>query len=337
MKLFFAPYSREFKEPFFYGDKSISRREGICLRFESAAGTLYSEASPLPGHSRDSIEEVVAVLKKLTHEYCAAIVADEDDTADHFPPSLAFGIEALRAQRKLAELGGKPLRTNALVPWLGIKKSLELIWEKKAAGFATIKLKLMDNNAGEMLELLSSVEGKGIQIRLDANRSLQEGTLRTFFQGLEKFSPVLIDYLEEPFAHWRHPMLEKSPVALAADECAADPRFWRAILGQKTGPTVFVLKPTVSGGLFSLAEKAVELKEAGKRIVFSSALECEPGRRGLLSYLSLTGNLPPAGVSTGFLFRENFLEDRAHWEEIPGPNDSELRWLNGLAWEPLPR
>jgi o-succinylbenzoate synthase len=332
----YAPFERALALPFLYGNQEIKTRSGICLRFEGEGGTFFSEASPLPGHSRENTAEVLAALLKLNSEYCSAIVTDDDDPADFFPPSLTFALESLRALRACKNKGGLAVRSNALVPSGGMDAMLERIWALKAEGFSTVKLKVLEGKTNDMLSLLAAIEGKGIQVRLDANRALSEGSLKSFFAGLEKFSPALIDYLEEPFAHWRHPLLERSPVALAADECAADPRFWPAILNQKTGPSVFVLKPTVSGGLYSLTEKALTLKEAGKRVVYTSALEAEPGRRALIAYLSSAELTATAGLATGFLFRENYLPDRPSWETVPDPSAAELSWLNDLPWVRVP-
>lgn len=336
MKLHFALYRRNLAVPFRYGEKEVSTRDGICLRLETPDGDFYSEASPLAGHSRETLLEVAQAINALGTNTCCDLAMGETEADDETPPSLLFALEGLRAQILWKLSGGKPVRSNALIPWKGVSATLEEVWEKKAEGYSVVKLKVLEGHTNEMLELLTTLEGKGIQVRLDANRSLHEGTLKTFFAGLEKLSPTLVDYLEEPFSHWRHPLLERAPVPLAADECAADPRFWRALLATKNGPSVFILKPTVNGGLFSLASKAKELQANGKRIVYTSALEAEPGRRALISFLSLEGISSTAGLSTGFLYKENYMADLALRDSVPEPGVDELTWLQRLPWQKVP-
>jgi hypothetical protein len=121
---------------------------------------------------------------------------------------------------------------------------------------------------------------------------------------------------------------------LAADECAADPRFWRALLPSPA--SVFVLKPTIGGGLASLAEKARMLEEAGKKVVYTSTFEAEPGRRALVAFLLSLASPNVAGIATGFLFEESFMEDRPLWEKIPAISPRELTWLENLPWKKSP-
>lgn len=329
MKISHARYRRPLKEPFRYGEKILAEREGLVLRLDSPGGLLYSEASPLPGSSREQLDQIESLLRIASAFTLYEAVLDDAPVAAELPPALRFALEGFAAQ-------GSPtlgkVESNALVAWAGAEKTLAEIQAKKAAGFRTIKLKVFEDSVAEQLELMAAAQG--VSFRLDGNRALSEGAVAALFRGFEKIGPERVEYIEEPLSHWRNPLLSRSPVALAADECAADPRFWKAILGSPA--SVFVLKPTVAGGLFSLAEKARLLEEAGKKVVYTSTFEAEPGRRALVSFLLSLKAKNMAGVSTGFLFAESFLADQPIWEKKPALSSAESNWLENLPWRDGP-
>lgn len=329
MKISYARYSRPLKAPFRYGEKSLAERDGLILKLDSPGGVLYSEASPLPGSSREQLDQIEKLLEIASALTLYEAVLDDAPVSADLPPALRFALEGLASQ-------GSPtlgkVESNALVPWAGAEKTLADIEAKKAGGFRTIKLKIFEESVEEQLELMGAVSG--VNFRLDGNRALTEGAVAKLFKGLEKIGPERVEYIEEPLSHWRNPALERSPVALAADECAADPRFWKAILNSPA--SVFVLKPTVAGGLFSLAKKARLLEEAGKKVVYTSTFEAEPGRRALISFLLSLKAKNMAGVATGFLFAESFLADQPVWEKKPALSPVESNWLENLRWRESP-
>lgn len=332
MKISYARYRRAFASPFTYGDKTLTEREGFVLRVESPAGEIFSEAAPLPGHSRENAARVEAELAQLGHEAAIEAILSEPPVLS---PSLTFALEGVQAQIfVLAGEGKHGVESNALVPWTGTESTLAGIEKKKAAGYKTVKLKVSAVAAPELLGLIGALKNS-VKLRLDANRAWSEENLATFFAGLESGGAESIDYFEEPLAQWRSPLLRRSPVALAADECAADPRFWRALTANEGAPSVFVLKPTVSGGLFSLADKAKALTNEGKRVVYTSAMEAEPGRRAIISFLAVMGSAEAAGLATGSLFAENFLPDAPEFPRVPPVSEKEKAWLRTLAWRDL--
>jgi hypothetical protein len=92
------------------------------------------------------------------------------------------------------------------------------------------------------------------------------------------------------------------------------------------------VKPAIYGGLLSLEPLVKEIESAGTQVVFTSSLECEPGRRALIAFLGLRER-EAAGISVGFLFEKNFLPDSPRWSELPATSAEELAWLNGLEWK----
>lgn len=311
----FAPFSRPFAQAFRYGERQVAARKGFLLRKLQNGLPVYAEASPLPGHSRESLEEVERALK--------------NGLRGQLPPSLRFALDSFSV---LA--GSHPVRSNALLPADGdARTQLEAF---RAKGYTHVKLKLFADRWREQLEVLK--EFPALYFRLDANLAFTPSALLELVSFLEKNSSLLerIDYLEEPYrGFWQSEEFQNAPLAFASDESGASPEAIRQLLEAPQAPSVFIIKPSVLGGLASIEPLVAHLKSAGKRAVFTSALETEIGRRALLAYLSGSAQ-EVAGLSTGFLFQENFLPDQACWEKTPSIGEQERQALAALPWESLP-
>lgn len=318
----FAPFSRPLLTPFVYGHHSLANRHGFLLRLVTPEGTFYSEASPLPGHSTDTIAEVEKVLRERSSQ---EILHGEAE----LPASLRFAVDALEAQGKA---GTYPVRSNALLRWSGLADARMQLLKLASAGYTHYKLKISAKNWEEQLALLE--EFPKFVFRLDANLGLSAPILERLLKELQSRGLAShVDYIEEPFAGvWSSDTFRDCAVALAADESAATSEAAFTLLKAANPPSVLIVKPTVMGGLASLAPVLKAFRAAGKRFVFTSAIETEVGRRSILAFLSQTPQ-EVAGLSTGSLFRENFLPDQALWTKIPSPGTAELAMLESLDWK----
>lgn len=315
-KLRYARYHRDLSEGFPYGDKMLFDREGIVLEGTIGGRTFYAEASPLPGHSAESLEDVLAALalpkveaKKIT-----------------LPPSLRLGLAGLRAQAEAPAKFRRPLLSNALLAWHGVEATRSAYARALKAGYRTFKLKIQPARIEEQLRFLTEIGQEaveqGAQMRLDANASFRPAEASRLFAGLKLLPTNFVEYVEEPLlkSDWDHAALAQSPVALAADESAARDSTWEA----EEAPTVAILKPMVRGSLEAVP---------GRRAVYTTTHEAEPGRRALIALLGAANLSETMGLSTGFLFRENFLPDQAQWEGVPPVSPEERAWLDSLEWK----
>lgn len=326
-ELWFAPFSRPLRAPFSYGNRTVGVREGFVLRKSVAGEFLYAEASPLPGHSIDTLAAVEQALRRAS---AAQLLVNSPDQKD-LPPSLRFALESLEPLRP----GKFPVRANALLPWEGIEKARARLEQIESAGFTHCKVKLSAQNLEFQLSLLE--EFPRIRFRLDANLQLSAETLDRLIRLLGARGLLSqVDYLEEPFCGvWEMSSFRDSPLPLAADESSPGPAQALELLEAANAPSVYIVKPTVAGGLLSLNPFFGKLKAAGKRVVITSALEMEPGRRAILTLLSQNQS-EVSGLATGHLFRENFLVDLPLWSEIPAPSQKEAKFLGSLAWAKVP-
>lgn len=308
----------------------------MLLRRHGSDGTVHcAEASPLPGHSSDRLEEVVQAAEHLSSAAFEECLQDPAAARD-LPAALRYAVESISELTKGAR-GFLPVRSNGLAPWSAgttparIRSLLE-------SGYDVVKLKVNDEALASLPAMLGSMPGGSWKLRLDGNRSLSVPVLAAFFGDLMSRDLLSrIDYLEEPLASgWAHPLLRESPVALACDESAPTPTAALELLEQRHAPQVFVLKPTVMGGLASLSNLQAQLQRAGRRTVFTTSLETEPGRRALIAYLSRTGGQEAHGLGTGFLLERNFLPDLPRYEAVPPVNAEEQKLWQALDWRGCP-
>jgi O-succinylbenzoate synthase len=282
---------------------------------------LYAEASPLPGHSSDSLETVIEAMDNLS----------APSHAGRLPPALRFALDSFSLALRPAE-HFNPVGSNALLAWQGMKATSESLARAAHAGYSVFKLKLYPENARELPEFLREQRHPGRKFRLDANRSLNQDEAADFLAQIARLGLTdAVDYIEEPYSgFWDAPVPASVPIA--ADESLDSAESIFRLLDSPHSPAAFVLKPTVLGSLTELGEIMTELRSAGKRAVVTSTFESEVGRRSLIQFLAGQTNEETHGISTGFLFRENFLPDQAEFASLPAPAPAESAWLSSLVW-----
>jgi O-succinylbenzoate synthase len=96
---------------------------------------------------------------------------------------------------------------------------------------------------------------------------------------------------------------------------------------------VYVLKPSILGGLKNTRHVVGKILVAGKKYTLTSALETEVGRREIVRIASLLPSTPLAlGLATGDLFSDNYVPDAPELSYSAIPVGLQL-WLNSLKWK----
>ncbi|MFM8983128.1 MAG: enolase C-terminal domain-like protein, partial [Spartobacteria bacterium] len=197
-------------------------REGMLLR----DGERWGDAAPLPGWSRETLDDVRSCL---------------DRRAELVPASLRCALEAL-------EQDWTPLRNEVPLNALLDGNETQILAGALRAfreGCRCLKIKTSGVDLARLPDLLSDITretGCECQLRLDPNRAWSfDETLRL----AEKLSHFPIEYLEEPLADSsRLPeLIQRSACPIALDETLReiDP----AGLWQFQGAAALVLKPTL--------------------------------------------------------------------------------------------
>lgn len=261
-------------------------RRSVLVTIEDASGQRgQGEAAPLPGVSRESLDDVISALRALEGSF-------EPSELDvrNLPPSLRFAIEAalldLRAGERPAYAA---LVDDVSVPRVPEQIELQVLLDDLdtarahsedafAGGARTFKVKIgREGRATDESALLDHLRalGRDVVIRADANGHLAD---------VDVLGPALAraraEYVEDPrasldaLARW-----VGVPVALDAP-VADDP--WRALAeARHQGANVVVLKPTLIGGIDETLRLAARARSRGLKVVLSHTLEGPVGLAAL--------------------------------------------------------
>lgn len=250
-------------------------REGILLR----QGERWGDAAPLPGWSRETLEEV----RRCVH-----------GSEDFVPPSLRCAREAL-------EEDWVPLRKevplNALLDG-SANEILAAAVRAYRAGCRCLKIKTSCVDSVGLADLVADItrETEGLcQLRLDPNRSWSfEETLR-IAESLQDFP---IEYFEEPLAeaHLLPELIARSACRIALDETLRE--ISPAGLVKFQGAAALVLKPMLIGGFEHCRQFAREGDRLGMTSVVSASYESGVGIHALGRFAASLPLISAAGLDT---------------------------------------
>lgn len=313
-------YRLPFKKPFSTGIGTFEYREGIILQFEKDNIVAYGEIAPLPGFSRESIDQVLPVLK-LNKSHIEKSIKDGDETRFiyllkqiHTFPSLFFGLDTLFHDYR-AKLTNQPLRqylfpgspdrikANAVIGMTSETEALKTAKKYSMEGFDTIKLKVGADFEKEKQIIKTLRTGlPEIKIRLDANQSWK---VEQAIENLNVLEPFEIEYCEQPVHKDDFEGLKKvsssSGIKIAADESLGNKKDAER-LAKRGAVHFFILKPMVFG-TFQDIDVTIKLAHSHAiDVVFTTSLESIIGRTATATLAVGWGNKAFAhGLSTGSL------------------------------------
>ncbi len=286
----------------------------------NAENTLWAEVAPLDGYGMDTMEHVCALLPaaldwlRKQAEDLPATPGDLPRSRSAFPdaPSLRWGVELLLAKLAAREAG------QALGTWLGARPDVEVpvaglvlrgdaplsdastvsssdastaplsaappAGANGARNPHVVKLKI-GRGEGEAARIRRLVAAQpGIRIRLDANRGGSPAGLLRLLESLGEDRRA-IDFIEEPLPAGEPPPADlaaaleaEPPIALAADESLREAGW---ALGEAHWADVWVIKPSLHGGLTEVLDTLEAARVSRRRVVWSSAWESGVGMAGL--------------------------------------------------------
>jgi len=243
-------FSIPLKWPLNLKGQTCSTREGVLIERDGR----WAEASPLPGFSPDSIDDVIGALR--------------GEQAN--PKSLEFALSALE----------EPAITEVVVPWnyllVGDRErvlaGVELCLE---SGCRAAKLKVGRGDLHSEIELVKAVRDRlpdGVRLRLDAN---QAWTFDEASQFIDSLSGIDLEYIEEPLQNPQEleQLFSQTGVRYALDESLSQQTDLDAWLGGCPNAAALICKPTILGGRVAVERLAT----TGKPITFTAAFESGVG------------------------------------------------------------
>ncbi len=257
----------------------VSQREGILLQHNGR----WAEASPLPGFSSESVDDVIAALRG-------------DYNNKPGPAALSFALSSLV----------EPMPTRLQVPLNGLLLGDEtqiLTDAKKCSqrGFEAVKLKVGRNTLDSEIRLVRQVRdllAADIRLRLDANQAWTFEEADEFFTRLEDAN---IEYVEEPLQDpdQLEKLFAKTGIGYALDESLKEGNS----LEKWPNVKALICKPTILGG-----RKAIEGLGASETMkVFSSAFESGVGIARIMQLAAEFSPGTPAGLDTLAYMQDDLL------------------------------
>lgn len=261
-------YELPLRAPFPAGGESIRVRRGAILRVEERGRVGYGEMAPLPGLSRESLEDALDGLKEATASGSLPMAS-----------SAAFALSCAEATRDHeGRFGfGRPEHSGIGVNGVFAGSASEAraaIERGDLAGFRTVKVKVGLGKVAEDAELIAAMlDGlePSTRLRLDGNRRL---TLTAAVRMVKRLDAERIEYMEEPL---RNPMelpelSRRTGISMAIDESLREPEHREALVGAP-GIDVQVIKPSLLGALEEVEHAVTHGRIHGMDTVLSNCLE----------------------------------------------------------------
>jgi o-succinylbenzoate synthase len=295
--------------PLRLGGHTIEDRAGLLLEWHRAQGRVtWSEIAPLPGFSRESLQECVA--------QCREFFADRSfrhldellrDLSDALAPSVRFGLESGCLQLS------QPLPTPAPASSCRLLGPTAPINPEALAGAACIKLKVGREEPDVDLDRIQQVldtAGPNARLRLDANRSWSLEQAAVLCAALDARR---IEYLEEPlrpglsYQGWA----DRIGIPFAWDETLREEP---AADLDTPGLGALVLKPMLTG-LTRTRDLVDQARARGIRVVLSAAYESNLSLDFYARLAALWGLEGPHGFDTFRPFSMALLQPLRHVQD----------------------
>lgn len=298
-------------------------RQG-CLVAWRAEGQVqgWGEVSPLPGLSRESLEEAIEQVGAV----CRTMVGQEVSmdafwSGNLVPgrelyPSVEFGLETslLDLFSKKSGLGLATIlvdEPSSVVPVAGLLHGdhdavLERARRLVAEGYSCLKLKVGRKDLQHEVKLVRALRDelpKVVNLRLDANRAwtLADAVWFSCEVGKDR-----IEFVEEPLQDPRElpEFVGETDVPIALDETVAESGM--KLVPRLSNLAAIVIKPTNVGGLRRVCGLAEQCWDAEVTPVISSSFESSVG---LLALANLAACVQGADVAAGLGTRDCFQSD----------------------------
>lgn len=259
----------------------LGTREGLLVKVEGAG---YGEIAPLPGWSRETLEDVLQELKS------GKIVS----------PSVQFGLEsALLSSSDPLSLPICPLLTGS---------AEEILQAAERVSGSLVKVKLGDLRAEKAIDILRELRKK-FHLRVDLNR---KWALADSLKVFSHFSQTDFDFIEEPCQNARD--LHQFPFPIGADESLRDTSLEELLKIPHLKALVF--KPTLMGGMRVGKMLADVARRHQLDLIFSACFESGIGIARIAHMAQALGvPIRPLGLDTYRYLEDDVLQNPLDFSE----------------------
>lgn len=251
-------------------DRRLKTRDGLFIYLRDGERDGWGEISPLPGFSRETLDEAQSALLAWADAWRQGSDAPLPDV-----PSVAFGISCALAEVNdalplAADYRAAPLCTGD--PDDLVLKLAEMPGEK----VAKVKVGLYEAVRDGMVVNLLLEAVPELTLRLDANRAWTPLKAQQFAKYVNPHNRSRIAFLEEPCKTRddSRAFARETGIAIAWDESLREADFRFAA---EPGVRAVVIKPTLTGSLARVKEQVDAAHALGLTAVISSSLESSLG------------------------------------------------------------
>ncbi|MEX2607629.1 MAG: enolase C-terminal domain-like protein [Kiritimatiellia bacterium] len=264
------------------GLEPISHRCGVLIHNTETGG--WGDAAPLPGYSRETLDEVLSVLER------------GDAAASRFP-SLRFALECAAVP-----FNGPSAAVPVNALWLPNLETLDALCVRLEDWNSPV-VKIKPGREPDLDAIRAVLRARpDAKLRLDGNRQWSIKQLRTVVESLPRNA---LDYVEEPLSDQADYALLDFHCPVALDESLLFPEGKE--LAEKPFVTALVLKPTLMGNAEDRAFWVDVSKRRGCQLTWSSAFESGVG---LWHLARLAEGGTAAGLDTGSIFVDDPVSPR---------------------------
>lgn len=316
----YFPFALQLKSPFVNSTSTFTERKGLILKLTDELGNVgYGECSPLPGFSEESLQEAESSLS----ETLAFLNQTEFETDFSIPSELSsvkFAVEqallslAFQQNNKfwINKLGlvNRTISVNAVLGFDSFENILTKLQQKIELGFDTFKIKVGRENPYDDFALLEAIRnsfGCDVKLRLDAN---QKWSSDEAIEYLERFKDYGIEFAEEPceFTCSTFRTVEESHIPIALDESIKSQQSAELYI-KECKAEFLVIKPMITGGIFSTLKIIGAARQENKNVIISSAFESVVGKSALVMLASLSNHYYAHGLDTSGYFEKDLCDD----------------------------
>jgi len=321
-------YQLQFNQPFKTGSTSFNKRSGLIIRFRDSSCDAISEAAPLPGFSKDHIDQIKSTLVSSKDSIQHFFKTDFDlsdlkliSESNHKTPSLQFALEMLgieilcqRNRSSISKLLDLPVsnrvNVNAVIGTGSEDEIHHNVESDFRNGFRVFKIKV-GNHPKKLAKTLHNLHLKfpAITFRLDANQTWPIEKVKEYSK---LFVNLPVEYIEEPAAFKSeiklNSVIDNCDLPVALDESISDLISLSAHI-ENEKIQIFVMKPTIFGSILNLIDTFSSRKHLYNKLVITSAFESGIGLNQLSWIAAIVGTKEKAhGLNTYHYFKNRLVE-----------------------------
>lgn len=321
-------YQLPLKRPLYVAGEFLDRREGFLIRVTADGQQGWGDVAPLEGLSQETPAQILKQYRQLQQDLLDTLIPSGVEKCEGvfatwlvdlaLAPSLQFGFEsavlnllALGHHQTIPQLLAKTDQaSDVAVDGLlfgPLDKMMSEAHVLLAQGVKFFKMKVgadPKEAAAQVMSINEALQGKAI-LHVDANQAWNLDEAVTFG---EHIGCAAISYIEEPLDDIQAipEFFAKTFIPVALDETLV--KMPPHILPRLEGVDVFVLKPTMIGGVERVWQWCKLARESAVSCVISSSFESAVGLRMIMDLALSQPRMHTAGCDTLKFFEADLLQ-----------------------------